>query len=52
VGGLAGWAAGTAGDGQSRGTKVIRRKAGSKDKRLRALYDGERGLPFVATDKL
>ncbi len=32
--------------------EVIRRKAGSKDKRLRALYDGERGLPFVVTDKL
>jgi hypothetical protein len=28
------------------------RKASSKDKRLRALYDGERGLPFVRTELL
>ena len=32
--------------------EVIRRKAGSKDKRLRALYDGERGLPFTPTELL
>jgi len=28
------------------------RKAGSKDKRLRGLYDGERGLPFTPTELL
>lgn len=32
--------------------EVIRRKASSKDKRLRALYGGERGLPFTPTEKL
>ena len=33
-------------------SEVILRKASSKDKRLRALYDGERGLPFTPTEKL
>jgi hypothetical protein len=31
---------------------VIRRKSSSSDKRLRALFGGERGLPFTPTDKL
>jgi hypothetical protein len=31
---------------------VIRREESSSDKRLRALYNGERGLPFRATDML
>jgi hypothetical protein len=31
---------------------VIRRKSSSSDKRLRALFNGERGLPFTPTDKL
>jgi hypothetical protein len=31
---------------------VIQRKESSSDKRLRALYNGERGLPFKATEML
>lgn len=31
---------------------VIRRKSSSSDQRLRALFRGERGLPFTPTDKL
>jgi hypothetical protein len=31
---------------------VIRRARSSKDKRLRRLYNGERGLPFTPTEKL
>jgi len=32
--------------------EVIRRKAGSGDRRLRKSFDGERGLPFTPTEKL
>jgi hypothetical protein len=31
---------------------IIRRKSGSKDKRLKKLFKGERGLPFTPTEKL
>ena len=31
---------------------VIRRASSSKDKRLKKLYNGERGLPFTPTEKL
>ena len=31
---------------------VIRRKNSSKDRRLRKLFNGERGLPFTPTEKL
>ena len=31
---------------------VIRRKSSSKDRRLRKLFNGERGLPFTLTEKL
>jgi len=31
---------------------VIRRKSSSKDRRLKKLYNGERGLPFTPTEKL
>ena len=31
---------------------IIRRKSSSKDKRLRELFNGERGLPFTPTEKL
>jgi len=31
---------------------IIRRKSSSSDKRLRELFNGERGLPFTPTDKL
>lgn len=31
---------------------VIRRKKSSSDKRLKKLFNGERGLPFTPTDKL
>jgi hypothetical protein len=31
---------------------IIRRKSSSKDKRLKKLYNGERGLPFTPTEKL
>ena len=32
--------------------KVIRRKRGSSDRRLRKLFKGRRGLPFTPTEKL
>jgi len=32
--------------------EVIRRKSSSKDKRLKKLFNGERGLPFTPTEKL
>ena len=32
--------------------EVIRRASSSSDKRLRKLYDGERGLPFTKTEDL
>ena len=32
--------------------KIIRRESSSSDKRLRELYDGERGLPFTPTEEL
>ena len=32
--------------------KVIRRESSSSDKRLRALFNGERGLPFTPTEEL
>ena len=32
--------------------EVIRRKASSSDRRLRAQFNGERGLPFTRTEKL
>jgi hypothetical protein len=32
--------------------EVIRRESSSKDKRLRKLFNGERGLPFTPTEKL
>ena len=31
---------------------VIRRKSSSKDRRLKKLFKGERGLPFTPTEKL
>ena len=31
---------------------VIRRKSSSSDKRLKKLFNGERGLPFTPTEKL
>ena len=31
---------------------VIRRESSSKDRRLKKLFNGERGLPFTPTDKL
>ena len=31
---------------------IIRRQSSSKDKRLRKLFKGERGLPFTPTEKL
>ena len=31
---------------------VIRRDSSSSDKRLRKLFNGERGLPFTPTEKL
>ena len=31
---------------------VIRRKTSSSDRRLKALFNGERGLPFTPTEKL
>jgi len=30
----------------------LRRESSSKDRRLRKLFNGERGLPFTPTDKL
>jgi len=32
--------------------EVIRRKSSSKDRRLKKLFGGERGLPFTPTEKL
>jgi hypothetical protein len=32
--------------------EMIRRPASSSDKRLRRLYDGERGLPFKKAEEL
>lgn len=32
--------------------RIIQRPAGSSDKRLRALYNGQRGLPFTPTEQL
>jgi hypothetical protein len=32
--------------------EVIRRPASSSDRRLRKLFDGQRGLPFKKTDAL
>ena len=31
---------------------IIRRQNSSKDRRLRKLFNGERGLPFTPTEKL
>jgi hypothetical protein len=31
---------------------VIRRQSSSKDRRLKELFKGERGLPFTPTEKL
>ena len=31
---------------------IIRRESSSKDRRLKALYNGERGLPFTPTEQL
>lgn len=32
--------------------EIIRRKSSSKDRRLKKLFNGERGLPFTPTEKL
>ena len=32
--------------------EIIRREFSSSDKRLRKLFNGERGLPFTPTEKL
>jgi hypothetical protein len=32
--------------------EMIRRQQGSKDRRLRKLFHGERGLPFTSTEQL
>ena len=32
--------------------EILRRPSSSSDKRLRRLYNGERGLPFTPTEKL
>ena len=32
--------------------EIIRRESSSSDKRLRAQFNGERGLPFTPTEKL
>lgn len=31
---------------------IIRRKSSSSDRRLKKLFNGERGLPFTPTEKL
>jgi len=31
---------------------LIRRKSSSKDRRLKKLFNGDRGLPFTPTEKL
>jgi hypothetical protein len=32
--------------------KIIRRESSSSDRRLRAQFDGQRGLPFTPTEEL
>jgi hypothetical protein len=32
--------------------EILRRKSGPNDKRLKELFNGERGLPFTPTGKL
>jgi len=32
--------------------EIIRRENSSKDRRLKKLFNGERGLPFIPTEKL
>lgn len=32
--------------------EIIRRESSASDKRLRALFNGQRGLPFTPTEKL
>jgi hypothetical protein len=32
--------------------EIIRRKSSSSDRRLKKLFNGERGLPFAPTEKL
>ena len=32
--------------------EIIRRQSSSKDRRLRKLFNGQRGLPFTPTEKL
>ena len=32
--------------------EIIRRASSSKDRRLKELFNGERGLPFTPTEKL
>ena len=32
--------------------EIIRRKTSSSDRRLKKLFNGERGLPFTPTEKL
>ncbi len=32
--------------------EIIRRESGPDDRRLKELYNGERGLPFTPTEKL
>jgi hypothetical protein len=32
--------------------EIIRRPSSSSDRRLKKLFNGERGLPFTPTDKL
>ncbi len=32
--------------------EIIRREVGSSDRRLRSLFEGERGLPFKKTEEL
>ena len=39
-------------NGMLRAPEVIRRSESSSDKRLRELYNGERGLPFTPTEEL
>jgi hypothetical protein len=39
-------------NGLLRAPEIIRRLNSSSDKRLRELYNGERGLPFTPTEEL
>ena len=39
-------------NGMLRAPEIIRRESSSSDKRLRKLYNGERGLPFTPTEEL